>query len=379
MKILYVASDQDLSSYHGGTVHILAVVEELVDYGHEMHLAFQESDKETVVIPEKAILHPLKKRHPYLLWKVGKEMDSLLDEIQPDLVMERYYNFAGEAVLRASRRGIPTVLEVNSPMIEYPGSKKNKADLLLFGGLRRRREKIAKASNLIVTPIDSIIPEPFREKVKEIEWGADTEAFEPAYLPDREIIRMEKGFAEDELLLIHFGSLRKWHGLEKLLEAFQKARPALQRPARLIILGPSPNLTAENVQFVGEVPHSDLPSWLKMSDMAVLPFSPENHRYLELGFYWSPLKIFESMAMELPLITLNHPRLVSILGTDDSAFFYDGTAENLSQKIIAMSENLTVCNAFGKTFRQRLLSNYSWQIHGRKLNHWITELVSGSG
>src|SRR5262245_19708017 len=169
MKILYVASAQDLSTYHGGTVHMLAVVKELADHGHEIHLAIQESAEETVEIPAPVMLHPLKKRSPYLLWKAGPEIENLLDEIQPDLVMERYYNFAGEGIIRAANRSIPTILEVNSPMVEYPGSTKSKADVLLLGSLKRRREKIGKAANLIITPIESIIPEAFREKVKEIE------------------------------------------------------------------------------------------------------------------------------------------------------------------------------------------------------------------
>lgn len=375
MRILYAATDQDLTSYHGGTVHVMAVTKELTDYGHEIHLVLQESTGETVVVPQSVTVHKLRKRHPYFLWRAGAEIEELLESVKPDLVIERYYNFAGEAVLRANRRSIPSLLEVNSPMIEYPGSTKSKMDWILLGALRRRREKIAEAANLIITPIDEIIPEKFREKVREIEWGADTEEFEPAYLPDREIIRMEKGFAEEDLLIIHFGSLRKWHGLETLLEAFQTARSSIKRQAKLVILGPKPGIEAEGVHFAGVVPHPELPHWLKMCDMAVLPFSPEKHRYLELGFYWSPLKLFEAMAMELPLITLNHPRLVSILGTNDPSYFYDGTARNLSEKIIAMAENLPVCIAAGKTFRQRLLNRYSWQIHGKKLNSWITELV----
>ena len=375
MKILYVASNQNLSSYHGGTIHVISVTKELLNHGHDLHLVFQKPDEKIVEIPPRAILHELPKRSPYLLWKNGREIDELLDVVSPDLVIERYYNFAGEAILRGRKRGVKTLLEVNSPMIEYSGSVKNKVDILLLGSLRRRRQKIGEAADIIITPIHEIIPDTFQDKVKEIEWGADTEEFEPAYLPDREIIRMEKGFSDEELLFIHFGSLRKWHGIEKLLEAFQVARSKMKRPAKLVILGPYKETGAEGVHFAGIVPHSELSLWLKMSDIAVLPFSPEKHRYLELGFYWSPLKIFEAMAMELPLITYRHQRLISILGTDDPAFYYDGSTEDLAEKMLKMTENLPICVAAGKTFRQRLLKRYSWQIHGKKLNNWITELV----
>ncbi|HSP07517.1 MAG TPA: glycosyltransferase, partial [Acidobacteriota bacterium] len=233
------------------------------------------------------------------------------------------------------------------------------------------------SASLILAPIKDIVPEPFRDKVREIKWGADTDIFDPALLPDKVLLRIEKGFDPEDILLLHFGSLRKWHGLVKLLEAFDMARARWQRPVKLIVLGPAKPIPRENVHFAGVVPHTDMPAWLKICDLAVFPFSPEQHRYLDLGFYWSPLKVFEAMAMELPVITLGHPRLGKILGAEDPGFYYDGTTADLAEKMVSLVERLPECESAGKQMRERLLRLYSWEVHGNQLHKWLTELVAG--
>lgn len=374
MKVLYVATNQDLSQFHGGTVHILAVTQELIHHGKEVHLVCQSAGAH-VPIPDSAILHPIKPRHPFLLWMAGNELRQLIETIRPDVVMERYYNFAGEAIFLAKQMGIPTILEVNSPMMEPSGSWKSRADILLLGALKRRRERMASAAKVILSPIPEIIAEPFREKTRLTEWGADVNAFDPALFADRELVRLEKNFPTDELIFVHFGSLRKWHGLVTLLEAFDIARKQLQQPGRLIVIGPSPKIEREQVSFTGTIPHTDLPGWLKMCDIAVLPFSLEAHRPLQIGFFWSPLKIFEAMSMELPLITLNHPRLRSILGSEDPAFYYDGSTQELAERMVTLARQVESFRQTAKQFRNRVIEHYSWQAHGNQLNEICDSVV----
>jgi len=377
MKILYAATDQDLASVHGGTIHVNAVTQELTRHGNEVHLLIQHSDQPKIISSD-AKVHELPHTHRFLLWSAGNKIQKVISEIHPDVVMERYYNFAGEAILQAKASGIPTVLEVNSPMIEYPGSTKSTLDLLLGGWLRKRRERIASAASLIISPMKEIVLEQYRNKVREIEWGADTKLFDPESLPDRSLLRSQHGYSADEILLIHFGSLRKWHGVVKLLEAFNMAQPKCKRPVRLIVIGPKNEITRPNVNFVGAIAHEQLPAWLKMSDIAVLPFAIEQHRYLELGFYWSPLKLFEAMAMNLPVLTLNHNRLITLLGVDDPDFFYDDSMEDLSAKMVSGVEKLPALTEKSKQFRSRVVNEYSWEVHSNKLNEWLLELIRKS-
>ena len=49
MKILYAATDQDLATVHGGTIHVYAVAQELTRHGNEVHLLIQRSDQPKIV------------------------------------------------------------------------------------------------------------------------------------------------------------------------------------------------------------------------------------------------------------------------------------------------------------------------------------------
>ncbi len=54
----------------------------------------------------------------------------------------------------------------------------------------------------------------------------------------------------------------------------------------------------KNVHFLGLKKQTDLPSYLQYSDYAILPFKPD-----EIGKYVSPLKLFEYIAMNKPVIS----------------------------------------------------------------------------
>ena len=74
-------------------------------------------------------------------------------QLRPDVVIERYYNFGGEGMLAARAVGALAVLEVNAPVIDYPGSAKVWLDrALVVAPMRRWREWQCAAADLIVTP-----------------------------------------------------------------------------------------------------------------------------------------------------------------------------------------------------------------------------------
>src|SRR5690606_29823671 len=81
----------------------------------------------------------------------------------------------------AKRLGVPAVLEVNAPVIDYPGSPKHRLDqALVIEPMRRWRDRICRHVDLFVTTTRDILPAWVeRWRVLEIEWGADVEHFRP--------------------------------------------------------------------------------------------------------------------------------------------------------------------------------------------------------
>ena len=125
MRILYVASDQLVPGHTGGSVHVLEVAQGLASRGHEVHAVIHAQPPAPA--EERigdASFHRVawSPDHRFFRFRAEGVVESLLARTQADAVLERYYNFGGEGVRAAARRGRPVVLEVNSPVVDHPGS-----------------------------------------------------------------------------------------------------------------------------------------------------------------------------------------------------------------------------------------------------------------
>ena len=245
---------------------------------------------------------------------------ALATALRPDVVIERYHNFGGEGLLAARAVGARTVLEVNAPVVDYPGSPKRTVDRLLVAEpMRRWREWQCRAADLIVTTDRAILPpDTPAAKVIETEWGADTVRFHPGAVGPVPFARQP-----GELIAVFAGAFRAWHGVGRLVDAMA----ALERrgsPWRAVLIGDGPEraglearVAAERltrVAFTGSLPYDAMPAALAAADVGVAPFDPDAHAPLRHGFYWSPLKVFEYMASGLPVVAPALPRLRAILG-----------------------------------------------------------------
>ncbi|MCU0360941.1 MAG: glycosyltransferase family 4 protein [Bacteroidia bacterium] len=117
--------------------------------------------------------------------------------------------------------------------------------------------------------------------------------------------RQKQGFATDDVLFLYAGIIGIAQGLEVIL----KAAKALQENKHLkfVLMGSGPekqkleNLKTEwtlnNVFFLDAVTKAEMPAVLKSVNASIIPL-----RKLELFLGAIPSKIFESLAMELPIL-----------------------------------------------------------------------------
>ena len=220
-----MATDQTVPGATGGSVHVLEVAHGLARRGHEVHAVIAADggpprEEEAGVVWHRVDWRP---RHRLFRFRARPAVEAIADAVRPAVVMERYYNFGGEGIATASRRGIPSLLEVNSPVVDHPRSAKRVLDAaLLVRPMRRYRESLCRQAAALVSPIPEIVPEFARGKTETVTWGANVDAFSPDRR--RDDLRRELGIPEGALAVVFTGSFRPWHGVHVLEAAARRLR-----------------------------------------------------------------------------------------------------------------------------------------------------------
>ncbi len=384
MRLLYVALDQTVPGTLGGSVHVQAVAEGLAALGHEIHVVTQAGGPwpATPGVTWHAMSPPA--GSSLLRWMRAGKVSALARDLNVHAIMERYYNFGGEGILAANTLGIPAVLEVNAPIIDYPGSVKSKLDrALLVEPMRRWRDRLCRLTSLFVTPSASILPAWIdRRRILEVEWGADTSLFRPD-------VPGPPPFARDSgrIICVFAGAFRSWHGAAQLTAALARRHAAGDHRFGAVLVGDGPERPAAErhargvpgITFTGAVSHEQLPTYLAAADIGMAPFDPARHKPLRLGFYWSPLKIFEYMACGLPVVAPRLPRLARLIEHGREGALYDPTRPRELDDALLSLANADRRRELGAAARARVVREFSWQAHCSVLDARLRRLRPRAG
>lgn len=391
--MLYIASAIDAGGTSGGSVHVSEVAFGLQALGHKVLVLMRPSAHGITprALPCGVPLRTL--AWPKQMALLGlPRIARITRAFRPDVIIERYYNFAGAGVLVAHKRNLPAMLEVNAPMSDPPGSLKSRLDSLLFGAMRRWAVRQARWSAAIVTPLNTTVPpEIDRATIHELPWGANIERFDPQIRTgDAEklkALRAELGLEPGLPVAVFLGSFRGWHGVRHFAEAARLliasgsslaflaigGGPELQ-PLRELVA--SWSLPPGRFLFAGPQPHERVPDLLALGDIGVAPFDLSAHAPLTtFGFFWSPLKIFEYMAMALPVVTIDVPPLNEIVRDGQEGLLYSpGDVAGLVDRLLRLSADSDLRARLGAEARRRVAAHYSWQAHCAALDRLMKQI-----
>jgi glycosyltransferase involved in cell wall biosynthesis len=288
--------------------------------------------------------------------------DMLRDNGPFDFVYERFslWSFAGMLSARAS--GVPGLLEVNAPLIEEQAAHRGLAD-------RAAAERIAQralndASALLA--VSDAVAQWLRARgvrpdaVHVLPNGVDPRRFSadaaPAWHWGGETPAFTVGFV---------GSLKPWHGVPVLIQAF--ARLHNEAPnARLLIVGDGPDRGALEehvrelhlesfVRFTGAVAPEQIPGLLAAMDVAVAPYPPL------AGFYFSPLKVYEYMAAGRAVIGSRLGQLAQLIRHGDNGLLCEpGDAADLAAQLGRLRGDAAMRARLGAAARKTILEHHTW-------------------
>jgi alpha-maltose-1-phosphate synthase len=379
VKILYVASDQVVPGRTGGSVHVLEVARGLAARGHEVHAVVRRAPG-LPGLEEKdgAWFHRISWRpsHRLFRFRAREAVSGIAAKTAPHVVMERYYNFGGEGLAVARERRIPTLLEVNSPVVDHPRSLKALLDgLTLVRPLRRYRERLCREATALVSPIPEIVPGFARAKTRIVTWGANVDAFSPGRR--REDVRAALGIPPGSVAVLFSGSFRPWHGVAVLEDAARRLAGRADLTFLLVGGGPPQEGRGYRGRRLGAVVYERMPEIVAAADIGVAPYDTARLGQLALGFYWSPLKVFEYMASGIPTVTIPRPPLSEIVRDgEEGLHFREADAADLARALARLADEPALRMEMGARARARVVERYSWARHCETLEGILQGIAS---
>lgn len=125
-------------------------------------------------------------------------------------------------------------------------------------------------------------------------------------------------------------------------------------------------LTKQDVIFTGQVQHHLIPFYLKSFDVLVMPFPWTKH----YAYYMSPLKMFEYMASQRPIIASDLPSIREILDKRNAILIKPGNLQSLAEGITNALRNPD----FSAKISQQAFEdvrNYTWTKRAQKIIDFI--------
>ena len=110
-----------------------------------------------------------------------------------------------------------------------------------------------------------------------------------------------------------------------------------------------------------------MPAALAAAEVGVAPFDLGAHAPLSLGFYWSPLKIFEYMAAGLPVVAPAVDRIPSLVANGCEGVLYDPRDPEGLPAALERTSDPDLRATLGAAARERAGRDYSWSAHCRAL------------
>ena len=313
MRIAYLCADGGIPVFgdKGGSVHVRAMVRAFSRLGHDVTVLCAEAGDGPQDFPVTAFgprFAPVEERadKERRLMALAKAMEDHLISLHArkpfDMIYERYGLWSAAGIRAGRRLGLPVVVEMNAPLVQEQAAFRN--FVLRDDAIQIEAEVMGGATALAVVSeelVDYAISHGAdRRRIHVVGNAVDTSLFHPSVSP-----QPVPDIPEGRFIVGFTGSLKAWHGTDVLIDAV--ARLSHRADAHLLIVGDGPDRAAlldralqsgipDRVTVTGWVPHARLPGLIARMDVAVAPYpASQNH-------YFSPLKLFEYLAMGRPVV-----------------------------------------------------------------------------
>lgn len=373
MKILY---HHRIASKDGQYVHLEELVAALRRAGHEVVLAGPKIVDSSAFGSESGFIGSLRNALPQFVYEMLEFAYSVVAwarllraarRFRPDVIYERYNLFFPAGIWVAKQLGIPLILEVNAPLYE----ERAKYGGISLARLARWSQNYAWRNADAALPVTSVLADMVAAA------GADRDAISVIHngvVPERYDDLLERSSAKrqlgigDGITLGFVGFIREWHRLDTVIDALRD--PAFA-DANLLVVGDGPARKAlegqaqqaglgERVRFTGLVQRSDLIETMAAFDVALQP---------HVVSYASPLKLFEYMAMGLPIVAPDTDNIREVLTHEkDSLLVSVSDRDAIHRSLVRLVQDEKLRSRLGQAARTRIVTGgFTWDKNASRV------------
>jgi glycosyltransferase involved in cell wall biosynthesis len=405
VRITHLSADfgVPVSGTKGASAHIRGLVQALRTEGHDVSVlaaAIGEDSPAPAFVREVPFNDALRVVHEELQQedlcrgtRLSKDLRNLLyasnlelqgrlilQDVRPDFIYERQCLFGTAGLGLARHFQIPLILEVNAPLVLEHRQMRGLALPRVAAAAERlvlsNADHVVVVSEVLRAHVEQAGAAP--DRVSVIPNAADPDMFSPAGPPCP--IREQLGWKE-RFIVGFVGSMKGWHGVETLLLALAQLGGSTS-PFRLLLVGSGPQLAeildlrdrlglAEAIHSAGSVPHDAVPGLLRAMDVGVAPYAAH------AAAYFSPVKLFEYMAMGLPVVAARIGQAREIIDDGRTGWLYaPGDARELAGLIAHLERNRDLCRTVGAAARERVIQEHTWRLNAQKVTRIAADLIT---
>jgi glycosyltransferase involved in cell wall biosynthesis len=370
MRVLFVCADPGVPVFgcKGASVHVQEIARAMLRRGMDVVLAARCLGDGARRVLEGARVVTLPgtsegdgpERERALADADGALAGILEDLGEFDLLYQRHSLWSCAALEHARGAGVPSVLEVNAPLVEEQARFRGLCHMERATEMERRAFSVAGRVACVSEAVAAYCLQRGADaaRVRVVPNGVDPERFRPDVEP---ALPAPGGTVTVGLV----STLRPWHGVDTLIEAF--ARVAAGSGAwRLLIVGDGPLMQAvrddlarrgllDRAVLTGMVPPTDVPAWLTSMEIAVVPYRAGAEHY------YSPLKLFEYMASGRAIVASRIGQVASVLEDGRTGLQCEpGDAAEMAAALERLASSADERVRLGRAARECAVREHSW-------------------
>lgn len=202
--------------------------------------------------------------------------------------------------------------------------------LWLYRALFKRVGHILSTNSRKAVALEKMFGVP-KERIFVERNAVDLERFAPR---PQEEARIKLGLPQHGTLALYTGHLYAWKGVDTLAEAC-----AYMPDISVYVVGGTDYDLAQfkkkyggvpTLHIIGRVPHEEIPLWQAAADVLVLPNTAQEDISAQ---YTSPMKLFEYMASNRPIVASALPSITELLSADNAFLFEPDNPRALAEAV----------------------------------------------